>query len=294
MAFKTEASAKWHVLAAAVLWGTTGTAQALAPPSSTPEAIGALRLLVGGVALLALALARGVLPSGQPWPLSTTGIAAVSMAAYQPFFFAGVAKAGVAIGTIVTIGSAPVLAGLIAYLVRGERPGWVWLPATLLAALGSTLLILKKGDLNLNTEGVFLSLVAGFAYATSAVSSKGLLERFPPDAVMAIVFSLGALLLSPLFLVTNTEWLFEPRGAIVSLHLGLLATAAAYILYARGLKRIPVATAVSLSLAEPLTAAILGIVLLGERFTLNTLVGLSLILTGLALLTFLDTPSLRA
>jgi DME family drug/metabolite transporter len=238
---------------------------------------------------LVIAITRGVLPSGQSWSVSATGIAGVSMAAYQPLFFAGVAKTGVAIGTIITIGSSPVLAGLLAYLIRGERPGWVWMLATLLAGLGSTLLISNNGDLNLNTEGVFLSLMAGFAYATSAVSSKGLLEKHPPEAVMAVVFCLGALLLSPLILINNMEWLFDPRGVIVSLHLGVLATAAAYTFYARGLMRIPVANAVSLSLAEPLTASLLGILLLGERYTLLTLVGSILILAGLVLLTLRDT-----
>ncbi len=52
----------WMVLAAGVLWGTTGTAQAFAPAGATPLAIGAIRLLVGGTALLILALVRRQLP----------------------------------------------------------------------------------------------------------------------------------------------------------------------------------------------------------------------------------------
>jgi len=60
-------------------------------------------------------------------------------------------------------------------------------------------------------------------------------------------------------------WLATPRGALVALHLGLLATAAAYALLAAGLRRVTVATAATMSLAEPLTAAALGVALLGER-----------------------------
>lgn len=44
------------VLAAAVLFGTTGTAQALGPESTTPLGVGAARLIVGGTALAAVGL----------------------------------------------------------------------------------------------------------------------------------------------------------------------------------------------------------------------------------------------
>jgi drug/metabolite transporter, DME family len=70
----------------------------------------------------------------------------------------------------------------------------------------------------------------------------------------------------------------------VILHLGPIATAAARVLFARGLALIPVATAVTLSLAEPLTAALLGVVVLGERLTVPALTGIGLIFAGLVCL----------
>ena len=105
------------------------------------------------------------------------------------------------------------------------------------------------------------------------------------DAAMAVVFCLGAVLLLPLFLAVDMSWLAQPRGLVVILHLGFVATALAYILFARGLRIIPVATAVSLSLAEPLTAGTLGILWLGERLTLPAVSGMGLLLAGLAVLT---------
>jgi DME family drug/metabolite transporter len=56
------------------------------------------------------------------------------------------------------------------------------------------------------------------------------------------------------------------------------------------LQRVPVATAVSLSLAEPLTAALLGLFVLGERLTPAIAMGMSLIFAGLALLTWHRRP----
>ncbi len=280
----------WFVLAAAVLWGTTGTAQAFAPAGAQPAAVGALRLAIGGTALLALAVARGVLRPGTRWPSLAVGFAAGSMAAYQLCFFAAVEATGVAVGTIVAIGSAPILAGFLQFILRGDRPSVRWMAATVLAVAGCSLLIAAGSRINVNISGVILALGAGGAYATYAVASKRLLEEQPPQAVMAVVFCLGALFLSPLLLSVDLHWVAQPRGLAVALHLGLIATAAAYILFGRGLMAIPVATAVTLSLAEPLTAGMLGVVLLGERLTASSLLGIALVFGGLVLLSLSRQP----
>lgn len=267
-----------------MLWGTTGTAQAFAPGGAQPVAVGAVRLAFGGAALLVLAGARGVLRKEKPWPVRPTLFAAASMAAYQLCFFAAVAKTGVAVGTIVAIGSAPVLAGGLAFPVRRERPGRRWLAATALAVVGCGLLVARGGGIRVDSLGVLLALGAGAAYAIYTVASKGLLEEHPPDAVVAVVFSLGALFLAPVLFAADLSWLARPGGLVVALHLGLVATAAAYVLFARGLTAVPVASAVTLSLAEPLTAGALGVLLLGERLTASALVGAGLLFGGLALL----------
>jgi DME family drug/metabolite transporter len=243
-----------------------------------------VRLAVGGLALLAWALWRGALTGGGRWPKLATGLAAGCMAAYQVFFFAAVASTGVAAGTVVAIGSAPVLAGFFAFIPRGERPGKRWGGATALTILGCILLVSASGEFQVDAGGIALALGAGACYAAYAVASKGLLEEHPPDAVMAVVFCLGALLLSPLLFFGDLSWLAQPRGLMVALHLGLVATALAYALFARGLRLIPVATAVSLSMAEPLTAGLLGVFLLGERLSAFAWVGVVLIILGLALL----------
>jgi DME family drug/metabolite transporter len=285
-----EQSGAWLVLAAAALWGTTGTAQALAPQGASPLTVGAARLAIGGLALLALALARGALKAGPRWPRGATALAAVCMAGYQLTFFAGVSSTGVAVGTVVAIGSAPVLAGAFALLLRGERPGRRWLPATALTVLGCALLASASGELQVEALGIALALGAGACYALYAVASKGLLDTHPPDAVMAVVFCLGALMLSPILFVGDLSWLAQPHGLAAALHLGLVATALAYVLFARGLRGLPAATAVTLSLAEPLTAALLGVLLLGERLSAGAWLGVGLIFAGLALLSFRRKP----
>ncbi|MDQ0339048.1 DME family drug/metabolite transporter [Caldalkalibacillus uzonensis] len=273
------------VLLAAVLWGTTGTAQAFAPQGASPLAIGAMRLAVGGLALLCFVLVRGTLSRKKAWPLGATLIAAVSMALYQPLFFSAVASTGVAVGTVVAIGSAPILAGMFEYVFRGVKPGQRWWLATALAVAGCVLLLGHQGEVSINIGGLLMALGAGFSFAVYTLVSKGLLAQHRPEEVVAVVFSLSAVLLSPLLLFYDLSWLLEMRGWAVVLHLGLVATALAYLLFVRGLTGIPAAHAVTLSLAEPLTAALLGIFLVGEILTLAAKFGIALLFLGLSLLT---------
>jgi len=283
-ALSQKQSGHWLVLAAAVLWGTTGTAQALAPTTAEPVGVGAVRLAIGGAALLILALTRGALQPDGRWPVLPTAFAAGSMAVYQLCFFAAVARTGVAVGTIVAIGSAPILAGFLGLIVRGERPSLRWLVATVLAIMGCSLLAIAGSSVTIDLGGIVLALGAGAAYAVYTLASKNLVTLHPPDAVTAVVFCLGALFLSPLLFTSDLSWLAQPRGVAVALHLGLVATAASYGLFVRGLMQVPTATAVTLSLAEPLTAGALGVLLLGEQLTSVAGLGTVLLFAGLALL----------
>lgn len=282
----------WMVLAAGVLWGTTGTAQAFAPAGASPLAVGAVRLAIGGTALLLLALARRQLRPGG-WPWRPTALLVSTIALYQVCFFAAVARTGVAVGTVVAIGSAPMLAGLLGLLLLGERPTRRWLLATILAVAGCTLLVATGGDLHVDALGVLLALGAGASYALYTIASRELLAVQPPDAVTAVAFFGGALLLAPLLFFVDLAWLAEPRGLLVALHLGLVTTALSYILYIRALLSVPTATAVTLALMEPLTAATLGVLVLGEQLTPPAVVGILLLLAGLLILTIQFKPRSR-
>lgn len=272
-----------YVLAAGVLWGTTGTAQALAPAGAQPLTVGAFRLLIAGAALVPIAYARRALPTGRRWPRLPTGLAVASMAAYQPLFFAAVAGTGVAVGTIVAIGSAPIIAGALAWIVSRERPSGRWAVATALAILGISLLFYGRDSTGADPVGIVLALGAGLAYAVYVISSKELLDDHGADAVIAVVFGLSGLLLLPILVFADVDWVVSVHGALLMLYLGLVATALAYTLFARGLQILPVNQTVTLSLVEPLTAAALGILVLGEQVSPQALVGGLLLLIGLGI-----------
>jgi DME family drug/metabolite transporter len=279
----------WFILAAAFLWGTTGTAQAFAPPGAQPMTIGTMRLLIGAVALCVLAAHRGELRhlrQWRSWPPLPTLIAATSIAVYQIFFFAAVARTGVAVGTIVGIGSTPIAAGILVLLVHRKWPGRRWMVATAFAITGCALLILASESIRTDLMGIFLAVAAGSSYAIYTMLSKDLLDKQPAGAVLTVTFSLGVILLLPVLFTGDLSWLLEPRGIAIALHLGVVTVGVGYLLFAIGLAAIHVTTAATLTLAEPLTAGLLGVFVLGETLTTTAVLGIVLLLIGLLILAF--------
>src|SRR5215218_2173184 len=276
--------ARVHVLTAAVLFGTTGTAQALGPDIE-PLAVGSARIVVGAalLALVALVAGRARLGSGDRRLVLLAGL---FVAAYQASFFAAVADTGVAVGTVVALGSAPAFTGLFGRVFASERLARRWFAATGVACAGVCLLTLGGGSAGeVYAPGIGLALAAGAGYAGYAVIGKHLLDRGgTPEGVMAAVFGAGAIMLLPILAVTPTGALFSAPGLALAAYLGAVTTTLAYILFAEGLKQIDASETATLTLAEPLTATALGFPVLGERPGVVAAAGAALILAGLALL----------
>ncbi len=282
------------MLAAAILFGTTGTAQELGPDSASPLSIGAIRVAVGALGLLVvarLAVARGGAIGGTTarrwrdygWSLLIAGI---GVAGYQIGFFEGTKRAGVALGTLVALGSGPVFAGIF-HAVRTRRlPSVSWTLATLLAAAGAGLVAFARhGESNgASRLGIGAALLAGLSYAIFSIASKHAIGGgIDSLEVMAAAFSVGAVLMSPLLFTESLHWVATARGVVVALHLGLGATTAAYALFGFGLARLTVPTVVTLTLAEPATAALLSVLVLSQRLAAVGWLGVALVIVGVAL-----------
>ncbi len=274
-----------EVLGAAVLFGTTGTSQALGPSGTTPVGVGAARLVIGGAGLLAaLPWVGGERRAALRLMRTRWGlVAGVMTAAYQLCFFAGVARAGVALGTLVTIGSGPVFTALLSWLLLRERPGRGFVPATALAIGGLVLLTLDGAERpGVDGSGLALSLLSGLGYASYTVAAKRMISGGAHSSdVMGAAFGLGGLLLVPVLLTQPLAWLTTPSGLLMALWLGLATTTVAYLLFGRGLRHLPAGPVTTLVLAEPVVATLLGVVVLGERLGPLGWVGAVLVVVGL-------------
>lgn len=276
------------VLAASVLWGTTGTAATFAPQVS-PLAIGAAAMGIGGLLQMLLALrqikgTRGLLQSHWIFVL----IGAIAVAIYPLAFYTSMHLAGVTIGTVVTIGSAPLLSAVIERVFDGKQLTLRWLIGACLGLLGTMLLCLAKAQghadsavhasLSESVFGVVLGLLAGATYALYSWTAHRLMRQgASSSAAMGATFGLGGLLLLPVLLLTGASLVESWTNAAVGLYMILVPMFLGYILFGIGLSKVAASTATTLSLIEPVVAALLAVVIVGERLPLLGWAGAALI-----------------
>jgi drug/metabolite transporter, DME family len=273
-------------VAAATLWGTVGAAQELGAPQAPPVAVAALRSLAGGSLLALAVLAMGYGPRMAVAFRSARGplaAAATAITVFQVGYLGGIRLNGVAIGTLVAIGSAPVWAGGLE-AIAGRRPDRRWAVATAVTVAGTALLVLPGGDVGGSAPGILASLTAGLAYASYTVASKRALERGADGtSSMAWTFVGSGVLLAPTLFVLDLTWVRTTAGAVTIVWLSVAATAVAYTLFAAGLRHVDAPTATTLTLAEPLTATAVAVLVVGEQLGVVGLVGALLVTLGLGI-----------
>ena len=280
---------------AAVSWGTTGSVTALlvARAEATPLVVGAARVLVAAVLLLAAAgvsrwrrgaVAGGLWPApGDAWRCLALG---ACMAVFQAMYFTAVTRAGIAVTALVAICSAPIMIAALAAVLLGERPTPRLALALGLGVAGTALLVaapVAGTAAPRPLSGVVLALGAGLAYALYVVLAKAALARTAPLPLAALTFVVAAVLLAPA-LATPGAARQLALGWPGLLYLGALTTAGAYAVYMAGLRHVTAAAAGVASLLEPLTATLLGVMVFGEQLGVAGWAGALLLLGALVLL----------
>lgn len=280
------------VLAAGALFGTAGTAAAFGPDAASSASVGFMRLSVGALALLAIMPLVGGRWRSLPglWRRPAIWVMAVGAAAYQPFFFGAVERSGVALSTLVTVGIGPVYAGLLGWAFLRHRPTRAWALATLVAVVG--LVLRSWGELRLGEGvGLLMALAAGLGAASYVVAAKHELDRGGHSVELpGAAYLLGSVLLLPLLLRESFAWVATPSGAALALYLGVVTMGIANVFAVRGMRGMTPGPASTLLLADPLTATVLGVALLGETLAPVAWVGLVLVLVGLVLQAFALRP----
>jgi drug/metabolite transporter, DME family len=281
------------VLAASVLWGTTGTAATFAPRVG-PLAIGAAAMGLGGL-LQALTAARPI--SRQRTALRAQRrmvlLGGAAVAVYPLAFYTSMRLAGVAAGTVVSIGSAPLASALAERVIDQHRLSVRWMLGAALGLAGITALCLAEATRSgpgpaaawATLLGVGLGLAAGVTYAIYSWAAHRLIRRgVTSRAAMGAVFGLGGLLLLPVLLATGAPLTASWTSAAVGAYLALIPMFTGYLLFGWALARVPASTATTLSLLEPAVATVLAVMVVGERLPAAGWAGLVLIAGCLAVL----------
>lgn len=280
-----------EVAAASVLWGTGGLAVQLVREHDplSPVTISAWRMAVAACVLVLalLALRRGgelvALARARPRRLLAVG---VGTAAYQGFYFVSVTQVGVAVSTVVSLGLAPVLL-TVAEAVRHRRAPSRGRLAVLVAALAGLLLVSVAGHESSTgpapVAGVLLALASGTTYALTTAAGGSVSRQAPPLVLTAGMTLVGAAVLLPcLALVDGPLVTTDPAALAWLAYLGVLTMALAYVLLYSGLRVVAPSTAVTASLVEPVTAAVVAAVVLSESLGPAAAVGIVLVIGAVA------------
>lgn len=269
-----------YILLAAILWGTTGTVLHFTPLNTSPFSVGIIRITAGTFFFLIINFLNNS-PKILKSSLSKKNIflAGLSLAFYQPFFFFAVEKSGVAVGTAVSITSAPVFAGFLKLIFFNKIPEKKWFTATALSIAGC-LLLFSNNKININITGILLALGAGLSYSLFSLFNKKLSGNNNPLTSITYIFLTTSILYLPMLFLFDFSWAYKKSGLPIVFFLGIITASLPFFLYTKGLEYSSAETSVTLTIAEPLTATILGIFLLKEKLNFLTITGLFLLLLG--------------
>ena len=273
------------IILASLLWGTTGTAASFSPDIS-PLAIGAFSMGVGGVLLVFTArkklLVDYKLLLAQPKVLL---LGALSIAIYPLAFYSSMRLSGVAIGTVVSIATAPFFAAILERLISKKRVSLQWVISFIVGATGITLLTLGKEQSSYATESIFLQnvgivlgFIAGLTYASYSWAARHLIESgVHSQSSMSGMFGCAALLLLPSLWFTGESLFSSSTNTLVSLYMAIVPMYIGYLLFAFGLKLIDASKATLITLIEPLIATLLAVLIIGENFKVIGWFGMALV-----------------
>ncbi|CAK1866487.1 DMT family transporter [Vibrio crassostreae] len=273
------------ILFASILWGTTGTAASFAPDLS-PLAIGAFSMGFGGLMQAGLAYRKILFAFDKLLQnKKLLAVSALALAVYPLAFYSSMKLSGVAIGTVVSIATAPFFSALLECLIsKTNNINKRWLTSFAIGVVGIGLLVFSEsssasdsGD-DLKLLGIGLGLVAGLCYAIYSWATKALIDKgIKSQAAMGSIFGLGAMLLLPTLWFTGENLFSSQTNVLVISYLTLIPQCLGYVAFSFGLRHVTASSANLLTLFEPVVAAVLAVCVVGELIPFTGWFGMSLI-----------------
>lgn len=278
------------VAIAAATWGTIGIAVSVLYRVAQTNAlsISFLRLAMAAPVLVLVSLKFAGSPVSRipRRDLALMGLMGIAYTSYQLCYFGAIPRIGVALAVVLNICSAPIFIALLARGFLGERLTAAMGGALIGAVSGTALMVVAPGQeaAPVSLLGVSLALGAGASYAIVTVSARSVADRYHPVQTLSIAFTLGALLLLPLVLRNGLVIAYSLVGWLLLLHIALVPTVLAYVVYLWGLRTTAATVAAILTLLEPLISTLLAAILLQEQLTPIRLLGGLILVASVMLL----------
>jgi drug/metabolite transporter (DMT)-like permease len=247
--------------------------------------LAALRFGVAGILMLPVIWRRGLALDRLGWP----GLLAVILGGGAPFALlvgAGLVYAPVSHASALTQGMVPLAVGLLAWIVLKERLtaanllGFALIVAGALVIAGITLAALASRE----SIGHAFFVGAAILWAGYTVAlRKARLDGLHAPAIAAVA---SLVLYVPVYLVFRGERLLAASVedlVIQGFYQGVLTAVVSLVLYSLGVARLGATSAGAFVAFGPVVAALLAIVVLGERPRLSDWIGIAVITLGVLL-----------
>jgi drug/metabolite transporter, DME family len=278
------------VMLAAALWGTTGTAAFWLGTEVSPLAIGAATMGFGGVILgvtgggLTLRVLRD--RGARVWLI----LGALGVVVYPLTFYWGMSLAGIALGNVIALGLGPITVALLEWGVDRSSPTRLWWLSSGIALAG--ILVMSTAEVELGGGrpsdvplGVLVATIAGVAYGLFTFAFGKIIDRgHHPRGVIGAVFGSGAPLLLGVVVVLGAGLASTPQQIAVVSYLVLGPMVIAYLAFSKALVSLRSSTVATVALLEPVIAAVLAVLVIGEKLGPFAVVGALAVLISIALL----------
>ena len=277
----------------ALLWGTTGVAVRIISDRSGLAAvpIGCYRLAIAALALTAVFRTSSLRRVRESWRRHRWSLVfcGAGLGVYQALYFVGVQEVGVSVSTLVSLAVAPV-ALTVAGVASGRTRLSVSSVSTLVCAIGGLALVSLSSGTSASGSaphpviGIVASLGSGLGYAATTVVNRRLAADGDPLLLTGATSAIGAAVLLPVALGYGMTFPLDGITVWWLVYIGIASTVIAYGLFYAGLRSTSSEVAGVLTLLEPLTAALLAAIFLGESLSGAGLVGAALMLVAIGAL----------
>ncbi len=171
-------------------------------------------------------------------------------------------------------------------LVRKSRPGILVFCAILTSLIGTFLLVTHGNptSLSISPAALFWGIASAFAAAFYTTYPSMLIARYGTLPVVGWSMLIGGLILLPFYAGQGTNFVVNGSLILAFFYLVVIGTSLTFSLYLKGAQLIGGPKASILSCAEPLSSALLSLLLLGITFTLPDWLGTLLILSSVILI----------
>jgi len=212
------------------------------------------------------------------------------LALFEPFFYFigesfGLTYVSATVCSVL-ISTIPVFATIGAWLIFRERLKLINYAGIILSFIGVLVFILNSdGSLNFNIKGLGFLMLAVLTAVGYNLTLSRLVGTYSPVYIVGVQNIIGATLFLPLFIILDfhhffrTPFTFNMFKPIIEL--AVFASCGAFILFAYSVQKMGITKANVFSNCIPVFTAIFSFIILGEKLTIQNIIGMAIVIAGL-------------